>query len=208
MVIPTDNVGAVEPRTWQARGITVQAATTLREAAEAQDYLQRVVPDATLRETLMTTLQGRTSVLKTPLLVHLFGSVAPQKLAGRALNPGAIYRAAMETWLEEEMHIQGKPRLTGLQVPPGKTLVQVTTGLLGVLAHGMVEQGVHGLDDTEARDLLSQFVASCLARHAALPDWWPLTDAGQRPLGVVAAQIRSDELVRIVHALGELCVMQ
>lgn len=173
-----------------------------------RDYLQRVVPDATLRETLVTTLQGRTSVLKTPLLVHLFGSMAPQKLAGRALNPGAIYRAAMETWLEEEIAIQGKPELTGLQAPPGTSLVQVAMGLLGVLAHGMVEQGVHGLDDAEARDLLTQFVTACLAHPAALPGWWPLTDAGQRPLGVATAQIRSDELALIVHALGELCVMQ
>lgn len=156
----------------------------------------------------MTTLQGRTSGLKTPLLVHLFGSMAPQKLAGHALNPGTIYRAAMETWLEEEIHIQGKPKLTGLQVPPGKTLVQVAMGLLGVLAHGMVEQGVHGLAASEVRDILAQFVTACMARHAALPGWWPLTNAGQRPLGVAATQVHGDELDVIVHALGELCVMQ
>jgi hypothetical protein len=65
-----------------------------------------------------------------------------------------------------------------------------------------------GLDAAEARDILSQLVTTCLARHATLPGWWPLTDAGQRPLGVAATQVRSDEFDIIVDALSELCVMQ
>lgn len=171
-------------------------------------YLQRIMPGENLVEALMTTLQGRTSVLKNPLLVHLFGSVAPQKLVGRALNPGTIYRAALETWLDEEINVQGKPKLAGLQSPPGTSLAQVAIRLLGVVAHGMVEQGTQVLATPEARDVLAQFVATCLARDGMLPGWWPLASTGQRPLGVVGDQVRSDELDIIVRALAELCVMQ
>jgi hypothetical protein len=86
-------------------------------------------------------------------------------------------------------------------------------GLLGALAPGMVEpgmveQGVQGLDASEARDILAQFITVRLARHNALPGWWPLTESGQRPLGVTEVQVLSDELDSIIHALGELCVMQ
>jgi hypothetical protein len=171
-------------------------------------YLHSVTQSPSLTEALLTALGGRLDVLKNPMLVHLFSSVAPQKLAGRPLNRGTIYRAALETWLEEEIHAQGKPRLAGIRAPTGKTLLQVMMGLLGVLAHGMVEDGMQELHHAEARTVLAQFVAQGVQRMGKLPGWWPLTDDAQRHLGIDGGQVQVDELDVIVQALGELCVMR
>jgi len=134
-----------------------------------------------------------------PSLSPLRGVYAPLLLEARALYD----RLGHDTY---EAFLQCLH--DALQLPPGKTMAQVATGLLGVLAHGMVERGGQGVDASEARDILQQFVTACLARRAALPGWWPLTEAGQRPLGMLETQERGDELDIIVQALGELCVMQ
>jgi hypothetical protein len=173
-----------------------------------QSYLQRVIPEASLVEGLMQALQGRVSVLTNPMLVHLFASIAPQQLVGRTLNPGMIYRAAMETWLNDELHVRGAPKIVGLQTPPGKTLQQVMRGLLGVLAQGMVEQGVYTLEPPEAREIFVQFVTTCLTQDGRLPGWWPMTELAQQPVGVVGTQVQVDDFDMLVAALRELCVMQ
>jgi len=171
-------------------------------------YLQRVIPEASLVEGLMQALQGRVSVLTNPMLVHLFAPIAPQQLVGQALNPGMIYRAAMETWLDDELHVRGAPRIVGMQAPPGKTLQQVMGGLLGVLAQGMVEQGVYTVEPVEAREIFVQFITTCLTQGVRLPGWWPVTDLAQQPVGVVGTQVQVDDLDLLVAALMELCVMQ
>ena len=155
----------------------------------------------------MQALQRRVSVLTNPMLVHLFATIAPQQLVGRALNPGMIYRVAMETWLDDELHVRGAPRIVGMQAPPGKTLQQVMGGLLGLLAQGMVEQGVYTVEPVEAREIFVQFITTCLTQGVRLPGWWPVTELAQQPVGVVGAQEQVD-LDLLVAALMELCVMQ
>lgn len=173
-----------------------------------RSYLQRVIPEAALVEALMQALHGRVSVLTNPMLVHLFASIAPQKLLGRGLNPGMIYRAAMETWLDDELHVRGAPRIAGLHAPPGKTLQQVISGLLGVLAQGMVEQGSHALEPLQAREIFVQFITTCLTPGGRLPGWWPVAEMAQHPVGVVGTQVQVDDLDILVSALMEVCVMQ
>ena len=90
-------------------------------------------------------------------------------LGGWTLNPGMIYRAAMETWLNDELHVRGAPKIVGLQTPLGKTLQQVMRGLLGVLAQGMVEQGVYTLEILETREIFVQFGTICLTQGGHLP---------------------------------------
>src|SRR5262249_759202 len=57
-----------------------------------------------------------------------------------------------------------------MQAPPGKTLQPVMRGLLGVLAQGMVEQGVYTLEPLEeAREIFVQFGTTCLTQGGGLP---------------------------------------
>ena len=87
--------------------------------------------------------------------------------------------------------------MVGLQTPPGKTLQQMMRGLRGVLAQGMVEQGVYTLAILETREIFVQFGTLCLTQGGHLPGWWPMTELAQQPVGMM-----------LVAALMELCVMQ
>lgn len=178
------------------------------DPAGLRAYLHRLLPDAAVVDALMTALQGHVSVLTNPLLVHLFASIAPHQFVGQTITPGLIYRAALDTWLDDELHGRGRPRLLGLQAPPGKTLPHVMRGLLGVLAQGMVEQGQSSLSPLAARDLFVHYLTTALASGRALPGWWPVTAHDQRRIGVRGTTIDVDGLDALVAVLMELCVIQ
>lgn len=174
------------------------------DAARLRRYLERIAPRDTALEPLLQAMGDHGGIPSNPMLLHLLSSTALQWMEERPLTPGTLYRAALQRWLDEEIHARGKPRLAGIKVPPGKSFVQVVMGLWGVLTRGMLAQGCRELAYTEAREVLAEFLRKCLAERGRLPGWWPLSPDGRRQLGVE----NDDELDIILQALRELCAMQ
>ena len=103
------------------------------DAPQLRGYLRRVVRHDSLVEMLMGALDGYTDPLRTPKLLSHCVSLARQYSAEEPLAPDHLHRMVLESWLEEEIHVRGKPRLAGLAPPPGMSFVQVATGLFDVL---------------------------------------------------------------------------
>jgi len=177
------------------------------DGAQLRGYLRRLLRQDTLVEALLAAFEVHPDLRRTPRLLSVCISLARLYSVGEPLAPDRLYRAVVETCLEEEIHVRGKPRLAGLTPPAGVSFVQMAMGLFDVLRGWKAPQHSRMLSSAAAREILAAFLARCLATGGRLPSWWPLTAEGQRRLGVDGGRVYEEELQTLIHALRELCLV-
>ncbi|HXH09573.1 MAG TPA: hypothetical protein VNP04_07410 [Alphaproteobacteria bacterium] len=164
------------------------------DGAQLRGYLGRLLRQDTLVEALLAAFEVHPDLRRTPRLLSACISLARLYSAGEPLAPDCLYRAVVETCLEEEIHVRGKPRLAGLTPSAGVSFVQMAMGFVDVLTSWTVPQHSRTLSPAAAQEILAAFLARCLAPGGRLPAWWPLTVDCQRRLGVDGERVHEEEL--------------
>jgi transcriptional regulator with XRE-family HTH domain len=180
---------------------------TLRRLAEALG-----LPEAE-RAALLAALgerDERTTVLRTPMMVHLLSTIlwrfepgSPVRPSGTLTRP-LIYQLAVDDWLNEERHWLGQA--DGRSVRQPETYRQ----FLRLLARGMQDRGVTSLAIGAAVDLLAKQIEDALKSDSSLPHWWPATEGPRgnrlwrgtkRRLG--RTEVDREDLRRLLGELSE-----